>query len=124
MESVEKRKVLTPAQKQRLAFQQQYLCAICAVLLPSTWQVDHKIPLHQGGSNEWHNLQILCPLCHAEKTQVEAIEREMLKRESPKSVISTSPYFQVQAYVSDRPLPKYILKRCRAPHISVNYIDI
>lgn len=115
--------MLTPAQKQRLAYQQQYLCAICAISLPPTWQVDHKTPLHLGGTNEWQNLQILCPSCHAEKTQLEAIEREGLKRDH---VQQTSPYFRVQPYVSSTNLsiPKYVSKRCRAPQISITYNDV
>jgi Zn finger protein HypA/HybF involved in hydrogenase expression len=129
MQDLEKRKILTPAQKQRLAFQQQYRCAKCMSLLPSTWQVDHRHPLHLGGTNEWHNLQILCPLCHADKTQLEAIERESIKRQklssppppSPPSQSHISPYFFNVVDTPVAPPPRYILKRCRAPHISVQY---
>ncbi len=31
-------------------------------------EVDHIVPLHQGGTNDLHNLQPLCWECHREKT--------------------------------------------------------
>lgn len=40
--------------------------------------VDHRIPLEQGGSNEDDNLQLLCSGpdgCHARKTKSEAKQR-------------------------------------------------
>lgn len=48
---------------------QQYKCNKCKCMLPSTAQTDHVIPLAIGGSNEKHNLQALCPNCHAKKTE-------------------------------------------------------
>jgi 5-methylcytosine-specific restriction enzyme A len=30
--------------------------------------VDHVIPLEGGGTNQWENLQPLCPSCHSRKT--------------------------------------------------------
>ena len=43
--------------------------------LASTFQIDHTIPLHLGGSNDDCNLQALCVGCHAVKTQKEAVAR-------------------------------------------------
>ena len=34
-------------------------------------EVDHIVPLHQGGTDVRHNLQVLCSTCHAEKTRAE-----------------------------------------------------
>jgi 5-methylcytosine-specific restriction endonuclease McrA len=119
MQQQQQRKFLTPAQKQRLAAEQKYLCRECDILLPSTWQVDHVIPLHLGGTNEWQNLQILCPLCHANKSQLEAIEREALARQRKKK----SPYFVATPAQADAPPPPpYILRRrCKAPVITLVY---
>jgi len=120
------RKVLTPAQKLRLAAQQKYLCAQCDTLLPSTWQVDHFVPLHKGGSNEWENLQVLCPNCHADKTQLEAIERESVARRNRKRG-GPSPYFGVggsdAVAIAAAPPPFVLRRRCRQPTVSISYFD-
>lgn len=50
-----------------------YLCQHCIRLgrpVPAT-EVDHTIPLEQGGSGEDSNLQSLCHQCHATKTTAE-----------------------------------------------------
>ena len=31
-------------------------------------QVDHKVPLRAGGTNDWANLRSLCTSCHSRKT--------------------------------------------------------
>lgn len=44
-------------------------CANC-----STWttvQVDHRLPLADGGSDDWSNVQLLCVPCHAAKSAAE-----------------------------------------------------
>ena len=47
-------------------------CKICGdSLSPKHREVDHIIPLGEGGGNEVHNLQILCKECHATKTERE-----------------------------------------------------
>ena len=43
--------------------------------LASSFQVDHVVPLFDGGKNTESNLQALCANCHSAKTQREAIER-------------------------------------------------
>lgn len=76
------RKRLGEAKTRRLAACQNYACVgvVCQgkKLLPGdAWEVDHVVPLWQGGSNElrFHadntvtgNLQVLCALCHKKKT--------------------------------------------------------
>ena len=50
---------------------QEYKCIICIIckdLLPPTSQIDHILPLYQGGSNDRENLQGLCSPCHDTKT--------------------------------------------------------
>jgi HNH endonuclease len=40
---------------------------------PLSMEVDHIVPLHQGGSNQWSNFVALCASCHAAKTNMEII---------------------------------------------------
>ena len=49
--------------------------------LPAAYQVDHIVPLAMGGPDSFENLQALCPNCHADKTQQEAISRRMVAEE-------------------------------------------
>jgi len=54
-----------------------YKCQQCGIVRMDN-EVDHTIPLEQGGSNELHNLQTLCggPTgCHTAKTKREAAAR-------------------------------------------------
>ena len=63
---------VTERTKKRVASGQQWKCAACAEVLSSAFQVDHVVPLWQGGGNDEGNLRALCPNCHALKTQDEA----------------------------------------------------
>ena len=66
--------------------------------LPQTWELDHIQPLHLSGSDTFENMQIICPNCHALKTQHERMQN-----------IHISPYFNPNH-------PKYL------PQESVFYI--
>lgn len=62
--------------RQRVAVAQQFTCQRCGrVWLPWRDQVDHDVPLEQGGSNEDDNLRLLCDECHKTKTALEASAR-------------------------------------------------
>lgn len=64
------------ATRERVALAQGYRCAHCGrVWVPSRDQVDHRVGLEQGGSNDDSNLQLLCVECHEAKTASEAKER-------------------------------------------------
>jgi 5-methylcytosine-specific restriction endonuclease McrA len=41
----------------------------------ATWQLDHIVPLIDGGTHDLANLQTLCPPCHTQKLRREAAER-------------------------------------------------
>jgi 5-methylcytosine-specific restriction endonuclease McrA len=82
-----KRKIFSEPQKRQIAFHQEYKCVgeICRSmkLLPPQWELDHFNPLFKGGSNYYNfenkndqenNLCVICPGCHAIKTQREKIE--------------------------------------------------
>jgi len=66
-----KRKKVTLRLFKILGEQQQWRCKMCTSLLKSTSQVDHVIPLFEGGTNDPDNLEILCVDCHSRKTQNE-----------------------------------------------------
>ena len=46
-------------------------CAKCALKITpgKRWDLDHVIPLSLGGSNDVTNLQVLCHVCHTQKTK-------------------------------------------------------
>lgn len=47
-------------------------CNICHIWHKvSELEIDHIIPVHRGGENERHNLQIICKTCHKKKTKAE-----------------------------------------------------
>ena len=54
-----------------VGFRQKWKCKFCKDMLKSTFQIDHKLALKDGGTNNIDNLQALCCECHAEKTQRE-----------------------------------------------------
>ena len=125
-----KRKLFSEVQKRIIACHQKYKCVgqKCngVTRLPENWELDHIIPLCQGGTNDYNftpgghqdrtnNLQIICPTCHALKTQHERslfyaeerrhkFEEEELstfiyadkyykKKNSNTKPVITSPYF-------------------------------
>jgi hypothetical protein len=59
--------------KKKVAASQQWKCASCSSLLDETYEIDHKIALDHGGTNDPSNLWALCPHCHRKKTVNERI---------------------------------------------------
>ena len=55
--------------KKLVAARQQWKCGRCQRVLDETYEVDHVIPLHQGGTNHPDNLMALDPICHRKKTK-------------------------------------------------------
>jgi hypothetical protein len=83
-QSKKARKIFSHSQRIIIASAQNYLCPgeVCQgnKQLPSTWELDHKIPLFMGGDNTLQNLWILRPNCHARKTQKERVDDAFGKR--------------------------------------------
>jgi hypothetical protein len=81
-----KRKVFSEVHKRILACRQNYMCTGdgCKSLqfLPCTWELDHIKPLFLQGTNDSENLQIICPNCHALKTQAELMAAAETRRET------------------------------------------
>jgi len=78
------RKTPEPVKKQ-VAARQEWKCYSCCNILSSSYQVDHTIPLWDGGADDEKNLTALCANCHSTKTQNEAIERKRRYNNSAKS---------------------------------------
>ena len=63
--------------RRRIQQRDKFTCACCGAIRMDH-EVDHRIPLEQGGSNDDDNLQLLCSgadRCHALKTKAEAKAR-------------------------------------------------
>ena len=68
-----KRNVSAPTKK-IVAANQDWRCKHCGCLLPAHFEVDHKVALMNGGTNEMDNLVALCSNCHAKKTMHERLK--------------------------------------------------
>ena len=71
-----KRKSFPEPFRRKIATRQDWKCANpdgkCIKLDLEEYDIDHIIPLHQGGTNYQNNLQALCPACQRRKTEKEA----------------------------------------------------
>jgi 5-methylcytosine-specific restriction protein A len=59
--------------KKKVAASQGWKCGQCKSLMDETYEVDHRVALFNGGSNDESNLVALCPHCHRKKTVDERI---------------------------------------------------
>lgn len=62
---------VSETKKKYVAASQNWKCGQCQMQLNHTFEVDHKIRLEYGGSNEADNLIALCRNCHGMKTASE-----------------------------------------------------
>ena len=62
---------VSETKKKYVAAQQGWNCGACKKQLPAWFEVDHKIRLDNGGSNNVDNLVALCRDCHGKKTAFE-----------------------------------------------------
>jgi len=62
---------VSETKKKFVASNQNWLCGECQKQLNAWFEVDHKIRLEYGGSNEVNNLVALCRECHGKKTAME-----------------------------------------------------
>lgn len=65
------KRAVSETKKKYVASNQNWHCGHCGTTLNHTFEVDHIVSLHNGGSNEVDNLVALCPTCHREKTAKE-----------------------------------------------------
>lgn len=69
------RKRISPVIKWRLASSNEWKCGLCKKLLGDDAEVDHRVPLSEGGTNSMSNLQVVHSRCHARKTYLEILAR-------------------------------------------------
>lgn len=65
------------AKRREVMRRDKFTCAACGAIRMDH-EVDHRVPLEQGGTNDLANLQLLCggpDRCHAAKTKAEAKAR-------------------------------------------------
>lgn len=93
------KRAVSESLKKKVAYEQEYKCAICACILPPSYQVDHILPHSIGKDDTRENLQALCPSCHTQKTQQEH-RRILVFKKLTKSVPSDKVlcYFCLVAY--------------------------
>lgn len=81
--------------KKMILKEQENKCNNCDETL-NKYEIDHVLPLYDGGDNSLENLQALCPECHESKTNKENIDR-FFQFDSLKSSYNskTKPIFTV-----------------------------
>lgn len=57
--------------KQFVAYRDEYECRKCRDVVSLSFEIDHIVPLHNGGNNKANNLELLCSNCHAKKSYLE-----------------------------------------------------
>jgi len=74
----------------------------------SFWELDHIVPLVDGGTHDDDNLQTLCTPCHKRKTAGEASARAERVREARSSAASCPDpdAFEPEIVIRGRPIPR------------------
>jgi len=71
--STKEKRNVSGLMKKKVAASQTWKCGACATTLDETYEVDHKLALYKGGTNDESNLVALCPNCHRKKTVEERL---------------------------------------------------
>ena len=71
--STKEKRNVTGLMKKKVAADQKWACGHCSQTLDESYEVDHKLALFQGGTNELDNLIALCRNCHGKKTMKERL---------------------------------------------------
>jgi len=65
------KRCVSETKKKYVASLQNWKCNKCQNQLSAWYEVDHKLRLDRGGTNELDNLEALCRECHGQKTAME-----------------------------------------------------
>ena len=101
-----KRKSLSGPEKKRIAASDGWRCGMCKELLPSCFEIDHKIPLWDGGADCSTNMWALCSGCHSKKTEGETIQRIKKNEQASHYMICNRCQCKVSPYFIHRCLKK------------------
>lgn len=93
------RKQFSPARRMRVLGNQGWWCANCGVRLADgrtriillSFEIDHRLPLELGGSNDDANLEALCVPCHHLKTAADVARIAKARRIRRKEAGETRP---------------------------------
>jgi 5-methylcytosine-specific restriction endonuclease McrA len=93
------RKRLTTSQRVEIFTSTGGVCHICGGRISGgqAWEVEHVIPLALGGLDKPQNMRPAHPICHREKTSVDAGDTARAKRREAKHIGAKAP--------SRRPMP-------------------
>ena len=70
---VHRRKYMPPALREAVNKRCKGKCAHCGDAYGTKFDVDHVVPLREGGLDEESNMQCLCRPCHAKKSEQEEV---------------------------------------------------
>ena len=62
---------VSETKKKYVASSQNWMCGDCGQQLNHTFEIDHRVRLEYGGTNDVNNLVALCRNCHGSKTAME-----------------------------------------------------
>lgn len=69
--STGKRKKLTPSMRKVVYAKDHGRCYICGkVVDPDSFEVEHKVPVAKGGTNDLNNLYVACHICNTMKNSM------------------------------------------------------
>jgi len=71
IKNVTTKRSVSETKKKYVAARQQWKCGHCSNQLDHTYEIDHKLRLEYGGTNDASNLIALCRNCHGIKTASE-----------------------------------------------------
>lgn len=88
----EKRKVFTDQDRAKAFALAGGRCECCTrrIYPGDDWDLDHRIALENGGTNEPGNMQVLCEVCHAKKTGEDHARAGKSRRTYTKHVVPRS----------------------------------
>lgn len=94
------RKPLSPSRREKFRILKNGICNECGDNVGNSFDIDHLIPLENGGKDDESNFQLLCKPCHKLKTKadikiiakVRSIRQKHEGAKVPKQSIKSAPF--------------------------------
>lgn len=132
MEAHNVRRTWGVSEQKIVAARQGWKCALCPVMLPASFELDHAKPLWAGGKDCYEtNAQALCNSCHGAKSQRENVARQKQLREARVAAIEQarrdSPLEEIQTPPRKKPVvpitsPEYVDPLLDNPFLKYAYV--